>query len=79
MRDYFYRGAIARTIGAFSEANGGLVTYSDLAAFHAELDTPRTTTYRGYEIVKPGFWTQGPVLLKILNIVEGYDLQKLGP
>ena len=77
VRDYFYRGPIAKRIGAFSEANGGLVTYSDLAKYHAELDTPRTTTYRGYEIVKPGFWTQGPVMLEILNLLEGYDLKSM--
>ncbi len=47
-------------------------------AFHAEIDTPRTTTYRGYTIEKPGFWTQGPVMLEALNILEGYDLKAMG-
>ena len=36
---------------------------------------PRTTTYRGYEIYKPGFWTQGPVMIEALNMLEGFDLQ----
>ncbi len=78
VRDYFYRGPVAKKIGAFSEALGGLLTYSDIAAFRAEIDEPRTTMYRGYEIVKPGFFTQGPVLLEMLNLLEGYDLKKLG-
>ncbi len=78
VRDYFYRGPIAKRISAFSEANGGLVTYFDLAGFHAEMDTPRTTTYRGYEVLKPGFWTQGPVMLEMLNILEGFDLRGMG-
>ena len=30
----------------------------------SEIKLPRTTTYRGYEVVKPGFWTQGPVMLE---------------
>ena len=78
VRDYFYKGALARQIAAFSEHNGGLIAYRDLAGFHAEIDTPRTTTYRGYEIVKPGFWTQGPVMLETLNLLEGYDLRAMG-
>ncbi|HEX4276842.1 MAG TPA: gamma-glutamyltransferase family protein [Bryobacteraceae bacterium] len=77
VRDYFYRGPIAKKMGAYSEANGGLVTYQDIAAFHAKIDTPRSTTFHGYEIVKPGFWTQGPVLLEMFNLLEGYDLKSM--
>ncbi len=58
--------------------NGGLIAYEDLAGFHAETDTPRTTTYHGYEIYKPGFWTQGPVMLEALNLLEGFDLKAMG-
>ena len=78
VRDEFYKGSIARRIAAFSEDNGGLISYDDLANFHAETDTPRSTTYRGYEVHKPGFWTQGPVLIEALNILEGYDLKFMG-
>ncbi len=77
VRDYFYRGPIAKKMGAFSEAHGGVETYADIAAFHAEIDTPRSTTYHGYEIVKPGFWTQGPVLLEMFNLIDGYDLKAM--
>src|SRR5207248_171003 len=69
---------LAKRIGEFSEQNGGLIAYSDLANFHADADTPRSTTYRGYEIFKPGFWTQGPVMLEALNLLEGYDLKGMG-
>jgi len=78
VRDYFYKGPLARRMAVFSEANGGLLRYEDFAAYHAETDTPRTTNYRGYEIVKPGFWTQGPVMLEALNMLEGYDLKAMG-
>jgi gamma-glutamyltranspeptidase/glutathione hydrolase len=78
VRDYFYKGSIARQIADFSDRNGGLIGYEDLAGFHAETDTPRSTTYRGYEIYKPGFWTQGPVMLETLNLLEGYDLKAMG-
>ncbi|HTR39838.1 MAG TPA: gamma-glutamyltransferase family protein [Bryobacteraceae bacterium] len=78
VRDLFYKGDIARRIADFSERNGGLIAYSDLANFHAEMDQPRSTTYRGYEIYKPGFWTQGPVMIEALNILEGFDLKSMG-
>jgi gamma-glutamyltranspeptidase/glutathione hydrolase len=77
VRDYFYRGPVAKKMGAFSQAHGGLIAYDDIAAFHAEIDTPRSTTFLGYTIVKPGFWTQGPVLLEMFNLLEGYDLKSM--
>jgi gamma-glutamyltranspeptidase / glutathione hydrolase len=78
VRDIFYRGSIAKRFAAYSQANGGLIAYDDLANYKAEVDQPRTSTYRGYEIHKPGFWTQGPVMIQALNILEGYDLKKMG-
>jgi gamma-glutamyltranspeptidase/glutathione hydrolase len=78
VRDEFARGSIAKRIAAFSEANGGLISYEDLAGFKAETDEPRSTTYRGYEVHKPGFWTQGPVMIEALNILEGFDLKAMG-
>lgn len=78
VHDIFYKGSIAKQIASFNEANGGLIAYDDLAGFHAELDEPRTTTYRGYTVNKPGFFTQGPVMIEALNILEGYDLKALG-
>ncbi|HEY3742622.1 MAG TPA: gamma-glutamyltransferase family protein [Bryobacteraceae bacterium] len=78
VRDYWAKGSIAHRIADFSESHGGLISYEDLANFKAETDTPRTTTYRGYEVLKPGFWTQGPVMLEALNLLEGYDLKSMG-
>ena len=78
VRDLFYQGSIAKRMATFAEANGGLITLDDLKKFHAETDKPRSTTYRGYEIMKPGFWTQGPVMLEALNLLEGYNLRAMG-
>jgi gamma-glutamyltranspeptidase/glutathione hydrolase len=78
VRKYFYQGPIGKRVGEFSEKNGGLIRYEDMAAFHAETDQPRTGTYRGYEILKPGFWTQGPVMIEALNILEAYNLKAMG-
>lgn len=78
VRDYFYRGPLAKKIADFSEANGGLIRLQDLQGFKAEIDTPQTADYRGYTVVKPGFWTQGPVMLQSLRLLEGYDLKTMG-
>jgi gamma-glutamyltranspeptidase/glutathione hydrolase len=78
VHDLFYKGDIAARLADFMETNGGLFTRDDLARFHAEIDEPRTTTYRGYTIYKPGFWSQGPVMIEALNILEGFDLKKMG-
>jgi gamma-glutamyltranspeptidase/glutathione hydrolase len=74
VRDYFYRGDIARRIDAFSKANGGLLRYEDMAAFHVEPEDAVSTTFHGYTVYKPGFWSQGPSMIEALNILEGYDL-----
>ena len=78
VRDLFYKGSIAKEFAGYSEKNGGLITYADLANYHAEIDKPVAGTYRGYQIYKPGFWTQGPVMIEALNILEGYDLKAMG-
>jgi gamma-glutamyltranspeptidase/glutathione hydrolase len=77
VRDYFYRGEIAHKIDEFSRANEGLLRYEDMAAFRLKVEEPASTTYRGYRIYKPGFWSQGPVMLEALNILEGIDLSAL--
>ena len=73
VRDYFYRGEIARKIDAFSKANGGLLRYEDMAAFKLTPEEPVSTTFHGYIVYKPGFWSQGPAMLQALNIMEGFD------
>jgi gamma-glutamyltranspeptidase/glutathione hydrolase len=77
-RDYFYQGPIGKRIGDYMQANGGLLAASDLAHFKAKVGQPVKTDYRGYEVYKAGFWTQGPAMVETLNILEGYDLKKMG-
>ena len=76
--DYFYRGEIAHRIDAFSQANGGLLRYEDMAAFKLQPEEALSTDYHNYKVYKPGFWTQGPAMLETLNILEGYDLRSMG-
>ena len=77
-RDYFYRGPIARRIGDYMQANGGLLAAGDFARFAAKVGQPVQTDYRGYQVYKAGFWTQGPALVETLNMLEGFDLKKMG-
>jgi gamma-glutamyltranspeptidase / glutathione hydrolase len=77
--DCFYRGSIARDIDAWSQANGGLIRYSDLATFSTRIEEPASVDYRGYTVCKCGPWTQGPFLLQTLRLLEGTDVKSLGP
>jgi gamma-glutamyltranspeptidase / glutathione hydrolase len=77
-RDRFYKGDIARDLAAFSEANGGLFRYEDFAEYTAEVETPVSTSYHGYQIYKNPSASQGPTELIALNILEGYDLKAMG-
>ncbi|OYW10163.1 MAG: hypothetical protein B7X34_05190, partial [Acidobacteriia bacterium 12-62-4] len=77
VRDYFYRGDIARKIDAFSKANDGLIRYEDMAAFRLKPEEPVSTTYHGYTVYKPGFWSQGPIFLEALNLLEGFSLGEM--
>lgn len=74
VRDYFYRGEIARKIGAFVEKNHGLLRYEDMAAFRLQPEEPVSTNYHGYQVYKPGFWSQGPTMIEALNILSGFNL-----
>ncbi|MBI3325562.1 MAG: gamma-glutamyltransferase family protein, partial [Nitrospinae bacterium] len=77
-RHLFYRGEIARQIVTFVQRHGGLLELEDLAAFETKVERPVSLTYRGYGVNKCGPWSQGPVFLQQLRLLEGYDLRTLG-
>jgi gamma-glutamyltranspeptidase/glutathione hydrolase len=87
-RDVFYKGEIAERIVDFitnnpvEDASGvahtGLLSYEDMAEWHATVEEPVTLNYRGLDVHKCSSWTQGPVFLQQLAILEGFDLQALG-
>jgi gamma-glutamyltranspeptidase / glutathione hydrolase len=74
VHDYFYRGEVAHKIDEFMKANGGLLRYEDMASFRLQPEEPVSTTFHGYTVYKPGFWSQGPTMIETLNILDGYDL-----
>ncbi len=76
--DRFYSGDIAEEIVRATREAGGLFTMDDLANWQVRLEEPVSTNYRGIDVYKLTTWTQGPVLLQVLNILEGFDLQAMG-
>ena len=76
--DRFYKGDIAREFVRGSSEQGGLITEEDLAQWKVKIEEPLMTTYRGVEVYKLQQWSQGPVMLQTLNILENFDLKEMG-
>lgn len=76
--DRFYKGDIAKEIVRGAREQGGLFTEADLANWKVKIEEPLMTNYRGIEVYKLQQWTQGPVLLQTLNILENFDLKSMG-
>jgi gamma-glutamyltranspeptidase / glutathione hydrolase len=77
--DYFYRGPIAQELDAWSQANGGLLRYEDMARHTTPVEEPLAVEFRGHRIYKCGVWTQGPYLLQTLRLLETLDLEGMEP
>jgi gamma-glutamyltranspeptidase/glutathione hydrolase len=77
-RDAFYRGDIAAKIVAFQKENGGLLTAADLEGHSTLIEPPMAVRFRGIDVYSCGPWCQGPVLLQMLSLLEGLDLEALG-
>ncbi len=87
-RDGFYRGFVADEIATFAasasvvdatgSAHQALLSADDLAAYASVLEAPVSVRYRGLDVHKCGPWTQGPVFLQQLRLLEGFDLPSLG-
>lgn len=76
--DRFYKGDIAQEIVRGSREQGGLFTMEDLAKWKPLEEEPLKVNYKGVDVYKMQQWTQGPVLLQALNILENFDLKKMG-
>ena len=74
----FYEGQTARRIIDDMKLHNGLMTLEDLRGYVAKERAPLRGTYRGNEIISmPPPSSGGAVLLEMLNILEGYDLNKM--
>ncbi len=78
VRDLFYRGALAETIVAFEQEQGGLITRDDLAGYTGGWEQPVSGSYGEYTFYTNSGWTQGMVGPLALQILEGIDLRSMG-
>ncbi|MDJ0851833.1 MAG: gamma-glutamyltransferase [Myxococcota bacterium] len=86
-RDGFYRGAPAERIEAFlrepvkdatGERHAGLLCADDLACYEGSVEEALSVDYRGARVFKCPPWSQGPVFLQHLRLLEGFDLAAMG-
>jgi gamma-glutamyltranspeptidase/glutathione hydrolase len=86
--EYWYKGEVADKIVAYmsktavrdasKQEHKGILTKDDFSAWQPTLEPPVTVDYRGLSVYKCGPWTQGPVFLQQLRLLEGFDLTKMG-
>jgi gamma-glutamyltranspeptidase/glutathione hydrolase len=76
--DRFYKGDIADEFVRGAQEQGGLITKADLAKWKPLEEEPTMVNYKGIDVYKLQPWTQGPVLLQALNILENFDLKGMG-
>lgn len=76
--DRFYKGDIAAELVRGCQEQGGLITMQDLAKWKPLEEEALKINYKGIDVYKLQQWTQGPVLLQSLNILENFDLKSMG-
>ena len=86
-RDFFYKGRPAEQIEKFLEqefrdvsgrAHAGLLSAHDLARYEGSIEEPLAVSYRGARVFKCPPWSQGPVFLQQLRLLEGFELSAMG-
>lgn len=76
--DRFYKGDIAKEFVRGCQEQGGLITLQDLANWKPIEEKPVSINYKGIDVYKLTTWTQGPMFLQALNILENFDLKAMG-
>jgi gamma-glutamyltranspeptidase/glutathione hydrolase len=75
----FYAGDIARRVGTYVTANGGVLSAADFAAYKPVVRDPVRGTYRGCEVLSmPPPSSGGIHVIQILNLLEPFNLKELG-
>src|SRR3954449_9617615 len=87
-RDAFLRGFVAEAIASFCSSaevmdssgrrHRGLLSADDMARFSASYEPPVSIEHRGLTVCKAGPWSQGPVQLQALALLDGFDLERMG-
>jgi gamma-glutamyltranspeptidase/glutathione hydrolase len=83
----WYDGFVAEAIvdnqsRAWMDSSGerhvGLLTADDLRGWRPTYEAPLAVDYHGLTVLKAGPWSQGPVFLQQLRLLEGFDLDAMG-
>lgn len=77
-QERFYKGDIARELVRGTQEQGGLITMEDLAKWKVLQEEPLKVNYKGIDVYKLSQWTQGPMMLQALNMLENVDLKSMG-
>jgi gamma-glutamyltranspeptidase / glutathione hydrolase len=77
-RDEFYKGEIAQKIVQYVREQGGFFSMKDFEEHTSEWVDPVSTNYRGYDVWELPPNGQGIAVLQMLNILEMYDIAKMG-
>ena len=77
-RDSFHGGEVAEIIARCSQRVGGILDLADLASYESSFETPVKTSFAGHEVHTQSTWSQAPVMLQTLNILEHFDLRDMG-
>ncbi len=86
-RNAYYKGFVAEAIDRFCRENEimdvsgkrhkGVLSADDMAAWRAPVEDPTTFDYRGITVCKAGPWSQGPVFLQVLALLQEYDIPSM--
>ncbi|HEV7956615.1 MAG: transferase [Microbacteriaceae bacterium] len=88
VRREWSEGFVARAIDSFVRTphrhstggdHAGVIRAEDLAAFSAGYEPATTVDFRGTTVAKSGAWGQGPALLAMLRILDGFGEERLDP
>lgn len=77
-QERFYKGDIAKEFVRGCQEQGGLITMEDMARWKVLEEEPLKVNYKGIDVYKLSQWTQGPMMLQALNILENIDLKSMG-
>jgi gamma-glutamyltranspeptidase/glutathione hydrolase len=88
-RDAFYNGFVAEAMDIYCRENAtmdvtgephyGVLSGDDMANWRASYEDPLSHHFRGLDVLKGGVWSQGPVLLQQLALLDGFDLEGMDP
>lgn len=59
--------------------HAGVITAADFADFEPCLEPAVTAEFRGTTVAKAGLWSQGPVLLQTLTLLDRFDDARIDP